>query len=117
MQRLIYHVWLKRESLLRDNRSHAPVEVRSKCLDLSRFYIADIDSYRSGVFNNPTPPFECMAINLAVTIIGWDDDKQAWLIKNSWGPYWGEKGYMWIGYKSNNIGCGAAWVDATTVKQ
>ncbi|MGH7998930.1 MAG: hypothetical protein ACREPR_05740, partial [Brasilonema sp.] len=35
-----YHVWLKRESLLRDNRSHAPREVRSKYLDLSRIYIA-----------------------------------------------------------------------------
>jgi hypothetical protein len=33
-------VWLKRESLPRDNRSHAPIEVRSKCLDLSRIYIA-----------------------------------------------------------------------------
>jgi hypothetical protein len=42
MQQLIYHVWLKRESLLRDNRSHAPNEVRSKCLDLSSIYIAVI---------------------------------------------------------------------------
>ena len=41
MQRLIYHAWLKRESLLRDNRSHAPCEVRSKCLDLSSICIAD----------------------------------------------------------------------------
>ncbi|MGI8502493.1 MAG: hypothetical protein ACR2LR_15355, partial [Hassallia sp.] len=35
------HVWLKRESLLRDSRSHAPIEVRNKCLDLSSFYIAE----------------------------------------------------------------------------
>ena len=40
MQRSIYRVWLKRESELRDNRSHAPVEVGNKCLDLSRIYIA-----------------------------------------------------------------------------
>lgn len=40
MQRSIYRVWLKRESELRDNRSHAPVEVGNKCLDLSRVYIA-----------------------------------------------------------------------------
>ncbi|MEG3837587.1 BRO family protein [Microcoleus sp. Z1_C3] len=42
MQRLIYHVWLNRESLLRDNRSHAPNEVRNKCLDLSRICIAGV---------------------------------------------------------------------------
>ena len=76
----------------------------------------DFKYYRSGVFNSPVP-IPPSLINLAVTIIGWDDDKQAWLIKNSWGAAWGEKGYMWIGYKSSNIGYGAAWVDATTVKQ
>lgn len=40
MRQLIYHVWLERESLPRDNHSHAPREVRNKCLDLSRIYIA-----------------------------------------------------------------------------
>jgi hypothetical protein len=35
MQQLIYRGWLNRESLLRDSRSHAPDEARSKCLDLS----------------------------------------------------------------------------------
>ncbi|MGI2909241.1 hypothetical protein, partial [Tolypothrix sp. VBCCA 56010] len=34
-------VWLRRECFPRDNRFHAPCEERSKCLDLSRFYIAD----------------------------------------------------------------------------
>jgi hypothetical protein len=29
---------------LRANRSHAPCEERSKCLDLSRFYIADVST-------------------------------------------------------------------------
>ncbi len=59
------------------------------------------------------------AINHDVTLIGWDDSKNAWLIKNSWGTGWGEtggigtdKGYMWIDYNSNNLGLGAAWVRA-----
>ena len=43
MQRLIYHGWLNRESLPRDNRSHAPDEVRSKCLDLSSICIAEVN--------------------------------------------------------------------------
>jgi len=43
MLRLIYHVWLNRESLLRDSRSHAPDEARSKCLDLSSICIAELN--------------------------------------------------------------------------
>ena len=51
-------------------------------------------------------------INHAITLVGWDDDKQAWLIKNSWGPKWGEKGFMWINYSTNKIGSYSAWVAA-----
>jgi C1A family cysteine protease len=47
-----------------------------------------------------------------VVIIGWDDEKQAWLIKNSYGEEWGEKGFGWIKYGSNNIGQWAAFIVA-----
>ena len=72
-------------------------------------------AYVGGVFDEHAPN----NINHAVTLIGWDDSKQAWLIKNSWGTGWGstceygtERGYMWIGYDSNKIGYNAAYVRA-----
>lgn len=49
-------------------------------------------------------------IDHCVTIVGWDDSKQSWLIKNSWGTYWGDQGYAWITYTTNNIGLYSAWV-------
>ena len=50
-------------------------------------------------------------VNHCVTLIGWDDDMQAWLIKNSWGPGgWGQGGYGWVSYYTNKVGKGAAWV-------
>jgi Papain family cysteine protease len=47
-----------------------------------------------------------------VLIIGWDDKKQAWLVKNSYGKDWGENGFGWMKYGSNNIGLMAAFVVA-----
>ena len=65
-------------------------------------------AYTGGVFNERATG----APNHAVTLIGWNDAKKAWLIKNSWGTWWGEQGYMWIAYDSNSVGDGAAWVMA-----
>ena len=71
-------------------------------------------AYTGGVFDEKDTSH---GINHDITLIGWDDSKHAWLIKNSWGTYWGEtggfgteRGYMWIDYDSNNIGYGSAWV-------
>ena len=47
-----------------------------------------------------------------VNIVGWDDAKQAWRMKNSWGTGWGDGGFAWIAYGSNNIGMGATWARA-----
>ena len=73
---------------------------------------AAMQSYGGGIFNEHSGN-DC---NHVVAIIGWDDDKQAWLVKNSWGTDWGSTcgygssgGYMWISYTSNSIGHGAFW--------
>lgn len=72
-------------------------------------------AYTSGVFNEGPST----NTNHAITLIGWDDDKGAWLIKNSWGTDWGEtgglgteRGYMWIAYGSNRVGRNAQWIEA-----
>jgi cathepsin K len=70
-------------------------------------------NYAGGVYfgttSNPNNP----ETNHAIVLVGWDDAKGAWLMKNSWGTDWGEDGYMWIKYNSNNIGRRAAWIRAT----
>ena len=72
------------------------------------FYDNCLGSYKSGVFNEKNAGM----VNHVVLLVGWDDEKQAWLVKNSWGEEWGEKGFGWIRYGSNNIGVFAAWIDA-----
>jgi C1A family cysteine protease len=38
-----------------------------------------------------------------IVIVGYDDSKQAWLIRNSWGTGWGMAGYGWFGYGQCNM--------------
>jgi len=72
------------------------------------FYDECLANYKGGVFNEK----DFGMINHVVLLLGWDDAKQAWLVKNSWGEEWGERGFAWIKYGSNNIGQFAAWIDA-----
>ncbi|KAK4164126.1 hypothetical protein QBC43DRAFT_289359 [Cladorrhinum sp. PSN259] len=41
--------------------------------------------------------------NHIALIVGFDDAKQAWIIKNSWGPNWGNKGFVYIAYDTANV--------------
>lgn len=68
-------------------------------------------NYSEGVFNevSPNQPYD---LNHAVIIVGWDDCKGAWRVRNSWGRSWGEDGYMWIKYGYNGIGSNSTWVEA-----
>jgi hypothetical protein len=43
----------------------------------------------------------------AVTIVGYDDAAQAWIVRNSWGESWGEGGYFRIKY-TDRSGVGAS---------
>lgn len=69
-------------------------------------------NYKGGVFGENS---KTNRPNHAVNIVGWDDEKQAWLIRNSWGEKWGESGYMWLLYGTNGIGTGASWVEAKKI--
>ena len=67
-------------------------------------------AYTGGIFDEFAKVSNQYDTNHAIVIVGWDDSKKSFLIKNSWGEDWGEKGYMWIEYGCNNIGRGASYI-------
>lgn len=67
--------------------------------------------YNGGVFNANDPN---ATINHAVVLVGWDDNQGTngvWFLRNSWGPNWGEDGYMRIEYGVCKVGYAACYVD------
>jgi len=72
-----------------------------------------IVKYTGGIFTDTTYP---QSSNHIVSITGWGTDPSTgtkfWIIRNSWGQYWGEMGYMRLEMGKNLLGIEGeiAWV-------
>jgi inhibitor of cysteine peptidase len=71
------------------------------------------DNYSGGVYAPTTN--ECDgSTNHQIILVGWDDATSSWILRNSWGPYWGENGYMRIRWDptgtTSRVGEGTSWV-------
>lgn len=70
----------------------------------------DFYGYSSGVYRyNGSAPYEG---GHCISVIGYDDNQQAWLCKNSWGTGWGMGGYFYIGYGQCGIDAGMWSINA-----
>lgn len=86
----------------------------------------------TGTFYNASTDASCYPfanlVNHAVTVVGWDDNYSrdnfadsscvtsdgAWIVKNSYGPSWGDKGYFYLSYEDlsiRNLLCNTATTD------
>jgi C1A family cysteine protease/chitodextrinase len=65
-------------------------------------------NYTGGVYN---PSGTDNSGGHIVCVVGWDDANQCWIVKNSWGPSWGESGYIRIKYGVGSLGAYSVWVN------
>jgi cathepsin L len=69
--------------------------------------------YQSGVFYAPLTPGEATDLDHLVVLEGYGTDEESgedyWLVRNSWGPLWGEKGYI----RLKQVGSDECGVDET----
>ncbi len=68
------------------------------------------NTYSGGVFSTDETS-QCGGFaNHQITLVGWDDTTGSWILRNSWGPYWGESGYMRIKWGISRVGEGTSWI-------
>jgi C1A family cysteine protease len=63
----------------------------------SSFMSADVK--RTGVVPMPNEYYERTIGGHAILAVGFDDEKQSYIVKNSWGTAWGDKGYFYMPYE------------------
>jgi predicted secreted protein len=66
--------------------------------------------YGGGIFQTNEATDCPYGSNHAVVLVGWDDGQGIWYLRNSWGTYWGEKGYMRIKYGISLVGEDATYI-------
>jgi len=67
------------------------------------YHSVEMNAYTGGVWNY----CETEPTNHLVVLVGWDDNlgtEGVWILRNSFGAWWGEDGYMLIEYGCNRIG-------------
>ncbi len=72
-------------------------------------------NYTGGVFQTDESSQCAYDVDHAIVLVGWDDSEQVWILRNSWGPSWGEDGYMRIRYGISNVGFSANYVVYTYI--
>ncbi len=85
-------------------------------------YSSGADIYTSAVFSETNELL--YFINHQVALVGWDDDydfsssglsekpsgKGAWIMKNSWGTEYGDKGYYYVSYEDTSLVFSGAFI-------
>lgn len=94
--------WQNRLTKIKDYTGHSSMEARKNAIATTGPVLAgmrvysDFYAYTTGVYLKTGTATE---IGLhCITVVGYDDTQQCWILKNSWGTGWGDDGFCRIRY-------------------
>lgn len=90
----------KPEHIIRPTQGQANMESIKRALQFGPLWTHmliydDFREHRFGVYRHSWGNIES---GHTIAIIGYEDRRKAWIVKNSWGSQWGEQGYGYIHY-------------------
>jgi len=91
-------------------------------IDVAVYAGTPFQNYGGGIYTDSntscyTTPCYYTPTNHAVALVGWGHDETEgdyWILRNSWGPSWGEAGYMRIAVTSARVACEATYLTWST---
>ena len=87
-------------------------------LDVAVYVTSSFQGYSGGIFTDTQtscPDGAYTRTNHAVALVGWGTDPVHglyWILRNSWGDWWGESGYMRIQAHAARVACSATYLAA-----
>jgi cathepsin X len=71
----------------------------------------ELENYKSGIFYDHTG---AKGLDHEISVVGWgtaDDGTAYWIVRNSWGTYWGQSGWFYLVRGVDNLGIESQWCD------
>jgi C1A family cysteine protease len=75
----------------------------------------DFFAYAGGVYQKTAG--SALAGYHCISVVGYNDAQQCWILKNSWGPNWGESGFVRVKYGQADLLIDSSWQFYSVVVQ
>ncbi len=85
--------------------------LKNEPIAISLAIYSSFTNNKTGIINIPKENEEMIGGH-AIIICGFDDKNKRFIMRNSWGIYWGDKGYFYLPYDyiTNDKLCGDLWI-------
>ncbi|MBU4267047.1 MAG: right-handed parallel beta-helix repeat-containing protein [Syntrophaceae bacterium] len=96
--------------------TYGTIDVAVDVEDAFYYYVDGI--YTDTNTSCPETPCYYTFSNHAIALVGWGNDSEYgeyWILRNSWGPFWGEDGYMRIASTAATVACSSTYLEFSPI--